>query len=84
MKFVGFRNFVLLAQDRDFWYFLYNTLFFMLAIPFGMAVSLGMALLLNQKLRGMVIFRTVYFLPVISSLIAVAKPMRNAFKADPQ
>ncbi|MFH1855933.1 MAG: sugar ABC transporter permease [Candidatus Omnitrophota bacterium] len=82
MKFVGLRNFIELFQDGDFWYFLYNTVFFMLAIPLGMAISLIMALLLNQKLKAMVIFRTVYFLPVVSSLIAAAMVWRWIFNSD--
>lgn len=82
MKFVGFNNFITLMRDRDFWYFLYNTVFFMLAIPFGMAVSLLMAIFLNQKLRGVVIFRTIYFLPVVSSLVAVAIVWRWIFNSD--
>lgn len=82
MKFVGFKNFIELFKDKDFWYFLYNTVFFMLAVPLGMALSLIMALLLNQKLKGMVVFRTAYFLPVVSSLIAVAMVWRWIFNSD--
>lgn len=82
MKFVGFANFIALMKDRDFWYFLYNTVFFMIGIPIGMAVSLLFAVLVNQKLRGIVFFRTIYFLPVISSLIAVAIVWRWIFNSE--
>jgi multiple sugar transport system permease protein len=82
VKFVGFDNFIKLVKDRDFWYYLYNTLFLMLRIPVSMAVSLVFALLLNQKLKGMVIYRTIYFAPVISSIVAVALVWRWIYNAD--
>ena len=79
---VGFKNFaqllgfhfeggVLAARDPDFWKFLGNTGFLMLGIPLNMAASLCLALIMNQKLRGIVLFRTVYFLPSICSGVAI-------------
>lgn len=76
-KIVGLANFVKLlgyhlkdgawiANDPNFWKFTGNTLFLMLAIPFQIFGALILALLYKQKLRGVVVFRTVYFLPVIS------------------
>ena len=76
-EFVGFGNFVKLlglhlkdgmwvANDPKFWKFTGNTLFLMMAIPFQMFSSLILALLYNQKLRGVVVYRTLYFLPAIS------------------
>ena len=50
-----------------FWEALYNTVFMMLAIPFNMAASLLLAVLLNQKVRGMAIFRAAFFLPSITA-----------------
>lgn len=81
-KFAGLTNFTRLLKDRDFWYYLYNTFFFMLAIPIGMAVSLAMAITLNQKLKGIVFFRTIYFIPVISSMIACALVWRWIYNPD--
>jgi multiple sugar transport system permease protein len=52
--------------------FLSNTLFFLFAIPFSLALSIILALLVNQKLKGITFFKTVYFLPVITSLVTVA------------
>ena len=71
-KFTGTRNFLALMGDRQFWSSLGNTLFFMLGIPLQMAVSLGLALLVNRKLRGIVVFRTIFFLPAVASLVAIA------------
>jgi len=60
------------ANDESFWRYCYNTLFLMLGIPVGMALSLLCALLMNQRLKGIVIFRTIYFIPSICSAVAVA------------
>jgi len=81
-KFVFLDNFIKLIKDKDFWYYLYNTFFFMLGIPLGMAVSLAMAIALNQKLKGIVIFRTIYFLPVVSSMVATALVWRWIYNPD--
>ncbi len=55
------------ANTPRFWESLYNTFFMMLAIPFNMAASLLLAVLLNRKMRGMAIFRTAFFLPSITA-----------------
>ncbi len=47
--------------------FLFNTLVMMLAIPASILLSLFLAALLNQKLRGMILFRTLFFLPSITA-----------------
>jgi multiple sugar transport system permease protein len=64
-RFVGLHNYSGLMRDRAFWYYAFNTAFLMLAIPVNMLGSLLLALVLNQKLRGIVVFRTIYFLPSI-------------------
>ncbi len=71
-EFVGLRNFITLFSDADFWRFLSNTLFYMLGIPVGMATSLLLAILMDRKLKGILFFRAVYFMPVITSIVAVA------------
>ena len=81
-KFVGLGNFINLlgwhkedanwvANDPEFWKYLGNTLFFMLAIPVSMAGSMFLAVVLNQKLRGRTIFRTIFFLPSICAGVAI-------------
>jgi multiple sugar transport system permease protein len=81
-QFVGLRNFVDLlgffrddgewyASDPRFWKFLGNTLFLMIGIPISMSLSLFLAIMLNQKIRGRVLFRTVFYLPTICSGIGI-------------
>ncbi|MEA2069176.1 MAG: sugar ABC transporter permease, partial [Verrucomicrobiota bacterium] len=66
-KWAGLANFQKLVADADFWKFVGNTVFLMLGIPVGIFLSLFLAVILNQKLRGMVFFRTLLFLPSITA-----------------
>ena len=61
-----------IPRDPLFWKFTWNTLFLMFAIPINMLGSLALAWGLNQRLRGLVWFRTMVFLPSISSAVAIA------------
>jgi multiple sugar transport system permease protein len=71
--FIGLANFERLVADPRFWQAVGNTfkLLAMTVLP-GMALSLGVAILLNQGLRGQTIFRTIYFLPVVTSTVAAS------------
>jgi multiple sugar transport system permease protein len=72
-KFVGLDNFRRLIGDQNFWKALSNTLFFIVTyIPLVMISALGIAILLNQKLKGVVFFRAAFFTPVVSAWVAVA------------
>ena len=70
---IGLANFRALSTDPLFWKALYNTAYYtFLSVPLMMIISLGIALLLNSKLRGMRIFRTIFFLPSVLSGVGVA------------
>jgi multiple sugar transport system permease protein len=70
-EFVGLENYRrLLSDDPLFWKALANTVFMMLGVPLGMAVGLAVAMLLNTKVRGMQIYRTIFFLPAIVPAVA--------------
>jgi len=72
-KFIGLANFQELLQDQDFWRALRYTLtFVVLYVPSVFVIGLGLALLLNQKVRGMIIVRTSTFLPVVASWVVVS------------
>ena len=74
---LGMKNYARLWQDLAnhgvFYLSLRNTLQYAIGtIPLGMALALALALLLNAGLRGMGIYRTTYYLPVVTSMVAVA------------
>ena len=70
---VGLANFQRLFGDASFRIALTNTLYYAaLHIPLTLVVSLGLALLLNNKLRGVAFFRTAAFFPYITSIVAIA------------
>ncbi|SHI98808.1 carbohydrate ABC transporter permease [Wenxinia saemankumensis] len=64
---------VVLASDVVFWRALANTLLFVLIVaPVQAACALGLALLINQRLRGINVFRALYFMPVVVSIVVVS------------
>ena len=72
--FVGLANYhELFFKDPLFWTALYNTLYYTaFAVPTGLAFSIALAMLLNQQLKGMAVYRTVFFLPTIVPIVASA------------
>jgi multiple sugar transport system permease protein len=71
--YIGLENFQRLSQDTRFWQALQNTLLLLLlTVPTGVVIALGVALLLNQKLQGRSFFRTLYFVPVVTSTVAAS------------
>lgn len=72
-EFVGLGNFERLVQDRAFFDALQHTLTFILGyIPLVMVLGLAVASALNQKIRGTTVYRTLFYLPVVSSWVAIA------------
>ena len=70
---IGLANFERLIGDGSFRVSVINTLYYSaLHIPLTIVVSLGLALLLNNKLRGVAFFRTAAFFPYITSIVAIA------------
>jgi multiple sugar transport system permease protein len=80
-RFIGLKNYLQLFQDPLFWKALKNTLYFLLlGGPLSIAVSLGAALMLQSKLvRFKGFFRTAYFAPVVTTLVAVAVVWRFVY-----
>ncbi len=72
-EFIGLENFSDLINDDDFWQALGNTIKLLLfTVPIELVLALGIALLLNQRLRFLGLFRTIYFLPVVTSTVAAS------------
>jgi len=72
-RFLGLENFQRLLSDDRFWNAVQNTLIYVaLTVPASIALAFGAALLLNRKLRGRAIFRTLFFAPVVTSTVAIS------------
>jgi multiple sugar transport system permease protein len=68
---IGGDNYARMVHDGAFWISLKNTLIYSCcSIPLGMVVALSLALLLNSRVRGTAIFRTIFYLPSIVPVIA--------------
>lgn len=80
---VGLDNYRRMADDPQLWVSLRNTAALaVMSIPLGIAASLGLALALNRKLKGINIFRAAFFLPVIASMVAVAMVWRWVYNSE--
>ena len=81
LRFVGLQNYWQLLHEPLFWKTLGNTFYFViLGVPLSIAASLGAALLVNSKVaRFRNVFRTIYFAPVVTTLVAVAVVWRYIF-----
>lgn len=70
---IGAENYQLLLKDKLFWKSLTNTFYMVLfGLPLGLFTSLALAFLLNMKLRGISIYRTVFYLPAVLPEVAIA------------
>jgi multiple sugar transport system permease protein len=73
VSWAGLENFQRMLEDETFQIALKNTLYYVAGtVPSTMVASLGLAMLLNQPLRGRNFFRTTFFFPYVASLVAVA------------
>ncbi|MGH2330706.1 carbohydrate ABC transporter permease [Thermoanaerobacter mathranii] len=82
-QFIGFDNYKkLLFNDPMVWKTLVNTFYAALVVPISIAVSLFMAILLNQPIKGRNFFRSLFFLPSISSVVAMGLIWKWIFNPD--
>jgi multiple sugar transport system permease protein len=81
--FTGLENFKGLMHDQVFWVVLKNTAYFTATfLPLGLILSLGMAMLLNAKVKGLAFYRTIFYLPSLMPLVATAVLFLTLFNAD--
>ena len=72
-NFIGIANFIKMAREPLFWNALWNSVYLTVGtIPAYVVLSLLLAIIINQRIKGIGIFRTCYYIPVITSLVAVA------------
>ncbi|HAZ37743.1 MAG TPA: ABC transporter permease [Clostridiaceae bacterium] len=83
-KWVGLKNYIwLFTKDVEFWPSVKITLLYAaLTVPIGVIGSLLVALLLNKKVKGIGVFRTIYYLPAVLPEVAVALLWRWLFNSD--
>ncbi len=72
-EFVGLKNFIKLTKDTVFMKSIVNTfVFVILVVPLQVCLALGLALLINRKLKGISIYRLAFFAPTVLSLVVVS------------
>jgi ABC-type sugar transport system permease subunit len=69
---VGLQHYIELAGDGLFWNAAKNTAIYALYVPLTMVCALGVAILLNRRIRGVALLRAIFFLPYITSFVAIS------------
>ena len=75
----GLANYEQLVADPTFWKALTNSLVYLLVTPTIIALSIGLAIIVNRRLRGINIYRALYFVPAVSGSIAIGIAWRFLF-----
>lgn len=81
--FVGVENYIKVFGDHEVWQSLINTFkYAIVEVPFSIVIALVLAVLLNRKMKGRGIYRTIIFLPMVAAPAAVAMVWRWLFNSD--
>ncbi len=80
--FVGFDNYVRLLHDVRFQRSVLNTVTFMVGVPLNLATGLAVALLLNTKVRGQGLYRTMFYIPTITPLVVSSIIWKWVYQGD--
>lgn len=82
-KFVGLENYKRLFMDQNLGHATVNTFAYaIVSVPIAIALSLLIAVLINTKIKGRSIYRTIYFLPMVSAPAAIAMVWKWLYSAD--
>lgn len=81
-QWVGFQNFIDLFHDQEFWLYSINTAYLMLGLPVCIALSLFLAILLSKPLRGIVVYRTLFYLPTFTAGVALFVLWKSLYNPD--
>jgi putative chitobiose transport system permease protein len=76
---VGLDNYTRLFADSTFWLALTHSFIYLVVTPILIALSIGLAIVVNRKLRGIQIYRALYFVPAVSGSIAIGLSWRFLF-----
>lgn len=81
--FVGLQNYQKVFADKEIWQALINTVrYAIVEVPFSIAISLVLAVLLNKKIKGRSVYRTIIFLPMVAAPAAIAMVWRWLYNSD--
>lgn len=81
-RWIGWENYAHLLRDTEFWLYTINTFYFLLGLPVSIAGSLFLALLLSQQFRGVVVYRTLFYLPSFTSGVALMILWKSLYNPD--
>ncbi|GAB4434104.1 MAG: sugar ABC transporter permease [Chloroflexi bacterium OHK40] len=82
-QWIGLENYARMFRERLFWQALkVSTIYSVVSVPLGLVLSLGLAVLLNHGMRGILFFRSVYYMPTVISGVGVAMLWRWLFNAE--
>lgn len=81
-RFTGLANLIALWHDNQFWIYLANTIYMMLGLPIAIAGALVLAILLNQKVRGLTVYRTLFYIPSFTSGVALMLLWKELLNPD--
>ncbi len=81
-QWVGLDNYTRLFQDPLFWRGLRNSFIYLVVTPILIMLSIALAIVVNRKLRGIFAFRTIYYIPAVTSVVAVGMIFEIVF-AEP-
>ncbi len=76
----GFENYTQLFNDPLFWVGLRNSFIYLTVTPILIGLSISLAIVVNRKIGGVPIFRTLYYIPAITSVIAVGMIFEFVFE----
>ena len=83
VSFVGLENYLDLCRNAVFWRVVANTLLYAaIIVPITASISLGLALLLNKKFKLAKLFETIYFLPIVTSMVAISAIWSMLYQAN--
>jgi putative chitobiose transport system permease protein len=74
------RNFIISARDPDFWEALFHSITYLVVTPIIIVLSISLAVLVNQPLKGIGFFRAGYYLPAITSVVAIGLMWRTLYE----
>jgi putative chitobiose transport system permease protein len=79
---IGTQNYERLVDDPTFWLALSHSLVYLIVTPILIVLSIGLAIIVNRRLRGIHVFRALYYVPAISGSIAIGISWRWLFDTN--